>query len=450
MNKDQENLDICKLFVKLARLGSTGGSLDDLLTQLSDLLENLSSLQVASKRLILLFNSRRELVPVAQQGFCDREVAELLTTDRSGLHPDFRPDVYISSLHAEAFNHVQQDECFLVLPLVENGRPLGEVLLFIEHGWLPDAITLEFMSDLAGILSSMVTRCHVDAKLQVREIELQEARTDAIQRLGRASEYRDNETGMHVMRMTHIAGAIAKAMELPEAVRETLLIAAPMHDVGKIGIEDAILLKPGRLTPDEFAVMKKHTEIGGNLLMGGDDLLIAAHEIALTHHESWDGSGYPNGLKGDEIPLYGRICSVADVFDALTSPRPYKEAWSIDQAITWINEQSGQKFDPKVVAAFHRALPEIQRILHLYREDILDPRQIVNLPDPERGDEPPFVAWTDDLSIGIDIIDMHHRHLFDLINDLHRVAIKKLGSGQVARVLRSLSLYAKVHFRALD
>lgn len=146
-----------------------------------------------------------------------------------------------------------------------------------------------------------------------------------------------------------------------------MLNASPMHDIGKIGIPDHILLKPGKLDPDEWKVMKKHAEIGAELLDGDEsDLLTLAKSIALTHHEKWDGSGYPNGLSGEDIPQEGRIVAVADVFDALTSSRPYKKGWAVEDAHNLIKEQAGKHFDPEVVAKFEVIFPEVVAISQQY------------------------------------------------------------------------------------
>ena len=336
--------------------------------------------------------------------------------------------------------------CF-VLPLVDDGRPLGRLLLFIDAGWQPDAVEIQFMTDLSQAISMLVSRCVVNETLRVREVQLEDARTDAIRRLGAASEYRDNETGMHVMRMTHYASAIAKALGLPDDMREILSICAPMHDVGKIGISDAILLKPGRLTVDEYEVTKTHTDIGKKLLVGDDALISSARDIAACHHERWDGKGYPDGLAGADIPVLARICAIADVFDALTSVRPYKRPWSFDEAIDYVHKESGSYFDPDVVAAFDRALPEISRIRELYRDDIIDPNQIIEFTQAvSRPDA--WVTWDSSLNIGIAVIDEHHRYLFDLTNDLFDVVKAKRGMREVARILKALGQYAKVHFRA--
>ncbi|HAC28844.1 MAG TPA: two-component system response regulator, partial [Marinobacter hydrocarbonoclasticus] len=180
---------------------------------------------------------------------------------------------------------------------------------------------------------------------------------------------KDNETGLHVIRMSHFSRLIALEAGLGEAWSDTLLNAAPMHDIGKIGIPDAILQKPGKLEPDEWAIMQRHAEIGAEIIgEDGSDLLNMAREVAMNHHEKWDGSGYPKGLKGSTIPISARIVALADVFDALTSERPYKKAWSIEQATDLIREQSGKHFDPELVEAFFRCLPAILEVRQRWQE----------------------------------------------------------------------------------
>jgi len=207
------------------------------------------------------------------------------------------------------------------------------------------------------------------------------------------------------------------------------------------------LLKPGKLTTDEFDIMKTHTTIGVTILMGHDSLIAAARDIAGSHHERWDGNGYPRGLAGEQIPILARICAVADVFDALVSTRPYKKAWSVEEAFTYIVSESGKYFDPTIVEAFKLAMPEILRVRELYRDDIIDPKQVLTLP-PVAPRENAWAPWDESLSVGIDIIDEHHRYLFDLVNDLYDVVINKRGAREVARLIKSLDAYAKVHFRA--
>jgi len=193
-----------------------------------------------------------------------------------------------------------------------------------------------------------------EAEEQVRERtqELERAQLEVVTRLALAAEYRDDLTGEHTWRVGHVSALIGQELGLPEEDVALLRIAARLHDVGKIGIPDAILLKPGRFTPGEFERMKAHTLIGARILSGGQSrLLRLAEEIALSHHERWDGQGYPLGRAGTGIPLPGRIVAVADVFDALTSERPYKPAWTPQEALEDMHRQAGQHFDPEVVAA---------------------------------------------------------------------------------------------------
>ncbi len=219
-------------------------------------------------------------------------------------------------------------------------------------------------------VSPPIVLARVKTQLSLVSIDtLRATRLQVIHRLGRAAEYKDNETGLHVIRMSHYAREIALAAGINSIDAEELLNAAPMHDIGKIGIPDVILQKPGKLTADEWEIMKSHTEIGATII--GDDnsrLLKIARIIALNHHEKWDGSGYPHGLAGEAIPLEARIVAIADVFDALTSIRPYKAAWTIEDATAYIKKESGQHFDPALVTAFIAALPAILNI----RAQLLD------------------------------------------------------------------------------
>lgn len=210
----------------------------------------------------------------------------------------------------------------------------------------------------------------LELKVQERTQELRNTQLEIIHRLGHAAEYKDNETGFHIIRMSLFCGILGKAMGMTQVELEVLQRASPMHDVGKIGIPDRVLLKPGKLDVDEWAIMKTHAAIGADLLAGSNSPLIQlASTIALTHHEKWDGSGYPRGLKGDAIPLAGRICAICDVFDALTSERPYKRAWTVEEAMAEIHTGAGRHFDPDLVALFDTVLPEILHIREQYQED---------------------------------------------------------------------------------
>lgn len=212
--------------------------------------------------------------------------------------------------------------------------------------------------------SPAIVKARVRNHLSLVQVQvLRDTRLQIIQRLGAAAEYKDNETGLHVIRMSHYAKVLALAAGYSATAAEEVLNAAPMHDIGKIGIPDAILKKPGKLTDEEWVVMRRHPIIGGKII--GDHrsgLLRMARIIAEGHHEKWDGTGYPRGLRGEEIPHVARIVALADVFDALTSERPYKAAWPVDEAVAHIVKESGTHFDPELVPLFVECLPELLAI----------------------------------------------------------------------------------------
>ena len=200
-------------------------------------------------------------------------------------------------------------------------------------------------------------------RLRGVNVQLLEASLDTVMRLARAAEYRDGDTGEHVERMSSYAQVLARQLGMTVEDQALIKLAAPMHDVGKIGIRDSVLLKEGRLNEDEWQQMREHPNIGAQILGGSrSKLLQMAEQIALAHHEKWDGTGYPNATRGEEIPLVGRIVALADVFDALTTPRVYKDAWSVDEAVAHIQRERGKHFDPRIVAAFEQCLEEMLEV----------------------------------------------------------------------------------------
>tara|TARA_B100001059_G_scaffold78041_1_gene75831 strand:+ start:465 stop:1460 length:996 start_codon:yes stop_codon:yes gene_type:complete len=219
-------------------------------------------------------------------------------------------------------------------------------------------------------ISPAIVRARVKTHLSLVQAEqLKQAHVDLVHRLGRAAEYKDTDTGEHIARMSQYSKLLALEFGMGEQQAELLRQAAPMHDVGKIGIPDAILLKPGRLTPDEFDHMKQHATIGAQILANSSSpLLQLAHKLAIEHHEKWDGSGYPYGLKGEQISVEGRIVAIADVFDALTSKRPYKEAWGVEEALEHMQAQAGKHFDPHLINLFVNKLDAIIAIKNAYQE----------------------------------------------------------------------------------
>jgi len=221
---------------------------------------------------------------------------------------------------------------------------------------------VEFRARLANIVRlSVVQRQLADRAEWLRSevdkatAELREREEEIIHRLALAAGYKDKETAEHTVRMARYCRHVAQGLGLDEELCRDIELAAPMHDIGKVGIRDAVLLKPGKLEPEERAHMNEHTAIGAAILADSRSRLMKlAAEIAEAHHERWDGTGYPRGLAGEAIPLVGRIAAVADVFDALTTERPYKAAWPVERALEYLSEKSGSEFDPACVNAFHK------------------------------------------------------------------------------------------------
>jgi len=290
--------------------------------------------------------------------------------DAVELYQEYQPDLIILDLDMpkiDGFTVMAQlkeiagDERLPVLA-VAPGR--GQELKALEAG-ATDFLTkpyegIEVLVRIHNIIEARLLHKQVhdqnkilEEKVSERTQELSHTRLDIIQRLARAAEYRDEDTGAHIVRMSRLCMKIGAALGLDAHQCDLILNASPLHDIGKLGIPDSILLKPAKLTPEEWTIMKTHTTIGTKLLAGSDsELMKMAETIALSHHEKWDGSGYPQGLKGEEIPLVGRIASICDVFDALLSRRPYKKAWTLEEALAEIERCSGTHFDPKVVQAF--------------------------------------------------------------------------------------------------
>lgn len=237
---------------------------------------------------------------------------------------------------------------------------------------------VEFLARSKNMLSLSQARKNLSNRAawladEVRKatVEIVARERETVFRLCKAAEYRDPETGAHILRMAHYSQRIARGLGLPVQEQDLLLEAAPMHDIGKVGIADKILLKPGRLDAQEFEIMKQHAMYGYDLLQGSSSrVLQAGAEIARGHHEKFDGSGYPSGFRGHDIPIFSRIVAVADVFDALTSERPYKHAWPLQEAVDFLQQGSGKHFDPECVQAFLGAWDDVLAIRKRYKEHV--------------------------------------------------------------------------------
>ncbi len=321
------------------------------------------------------------------QGYTDLDLVQdsRVVLDR---YRAVRPDLILLDLnmpHLDGFAVMAQLAALadpLLPPIIvltaQQGR---DYLLRALNGGARDFVTkpfdrIELLARVRNLFEvHLAHRLLYDQKAVLEEMvrertqQLRDTRLQIVQRLGRAAEYRDNETGLHVIRMSKVSALLARSMGWSVDNCELMLHASPMHDIGKIGIPDGILLKPGKLEPHEWEIMKNHANMGAELMDGdSSELLQLAYVIALTHHEKWDGSGYPHGLAGTAIPQAGRIVAVADVFDALTSVRPYKEAWLVDKAVAYMQANVGKHFDPEVVVHFQQNLTEITAICEQYAE----------------------------------------------------------------------------------
>ena len=300
--------------------------------------------------------------------------------EATALYVQTRPDLILLDLHMphmdglavmEQLNEIAEASYLPILMLTGDlsAEARREALSrgakdFVNKPFNPDEVLLRIRTLLETrflYLQIQSQNQMLEAKVRERTRELESAQIEIIERLARAAEFRDDNTGQHTERVGRMAALLGRELGLPDAHVALMRRAAPLHDVGKIGIPDSILLKLGKLTPAEFELVKTHTTIGARILSGSRfALLRLAEEIAFSHHERWDGSGYA-GLSGDAIPLPGRIVAVADVFDALTQKRPYKPAWPLEEAVAEIQRQRGRQFDPQVVEAFLRIIEQQER-----------------------------------------------------------------------------------------
>ena len=301
--------------------------------------------------------------------------------EAAALYIKLRPDLILLDLHMpemdglevmDQLNQIAEASFLPILMLTGDITPEArrEALSrgakdFVNKPFNTDEVLLRIRTLLETrflYLQIQTQNQMLEAKVRERTRELEAAQIEIIERLARAAEFRDDNTGQHTERVGQMSALLAKQIGLPDAQVSLIRRAAPLHDVGKIGVPDSILLKLEQLTPDEFALLKTHTTIGARILSGSRfALLRLAEEIAFSHHERWDGSGY-EGISRDSIPLAGRIVAVADVFDALTQKRPYKAAWPVADAIRELDRQRGHQFDPELVDAFLRVIEQREPI----------------------------------------------------------------------------------------
>jgi len=311
---------------------------------------------------------------LTRAGF-SRVVSSNDSRQAAALYVEHRPDMILLDLHMphmdglevmDQLNEIAEASYLPILILSGDLTPEArrEALSrgakdFVNKPFQPDELLLRIKTQLETRFLYIQIQSQnqlLEMKVRERTRELVEAQIEIIQRLAIAAEFRDDNTGQHTHRVGQMSALLAKQLGLPDSQVALIRRAAEMHDVGKIGVPDAILMKMGKLTPEEFDVVKTHTVIGARILSGGKfPLLRLAEEIAFSHHERWNGEGYAS-IRGADIPLAGRIVAVADVFDALTQQRPYKPAWPVAEAIAEIDVQRARQFDPDVVDAFLRVI----------------------------------------------------------------------------------------------
>ncbi|UBV45450.1 tetratricopeptide repeat protein (plasmid) [Deinococcus taeanensis] len=347
----------------------------------------------------------------AERGQYAAAITHLEEATRLADEAEMRREGIDARFHlARCYRHAGRlDEAFaLHEQVVEAQRALFHEDSERRHRDVTDQVELErarTQSDMYRQLNDITMRAKEEAEREVRArtLALEQAQYETVQRLAMAAEYRDDKTGQHTTRVGEYTARLAQALNLPGQQVELLRLAARLHDIGKIGIPDAVLMKPGRFTPDEFEIMKHHTTIGTRVLTGGQsELLQLAEIIAFTHHERWDGTGYPRGLRGEAIPLEGRIVAVVDVWDALTTDRAYKDAWDLERALAEIESQSGKHFDPAVVDVFLTLAREGRLDLNV-ESPAPDPassavRVMPGLPDPLLARDADVTAQVDELA----------------------------------------------------
>ncbi|MBL4771820.1 MAG: HD domain-containing protein [Planctomycetes bacterium] len=427
------------------------GSFRDQLREILDVVISVSWLKVADQGAIFVANSRNELILTVEHNLAP-QLVDLCSKVRFGQclcgKAAERKEILfkgcVDSDHDISFEGMQPHGHYSI-PLMDHDNVLGAIVLYTADCHEPHQEEKYFMELLGLTLSSFILNRSLKCRAEVSKMRLQRAQEEMVQKLVAASEFKDKDTGTHIRRMSQFARVLAEELGLEPDQVALIESAAPMHDVGKVGIPDDVLLKTGRLTAEELAIMQQHPVIGGELLKGDHPLLQASREIALTHHERWDGKGYPKGLAGTDIPLFGRICSLVDVFDALTSVRPYKEAWSVERALGHIKDESGSSFEPRMVKAFESCLPEILKIKEFY--DRLGGH---NAPVGTRMHllpvEQEYFQWNSSLEVGVDFVDLQHEYLVNLIDRMRWVVIRS-ETVEVAETLLDMNVYAEIHFR---
>ncbi len=420
------------------------------LEEILDVVVSISWLRAERKGAIFVTNARKELVLVVHHDLAPELLNKCATVPYGhclcGKAAEQKRILFRSCVdndHDIRFDSMKPHGHYNIPLLGNHGEVIGVIVLYLPHGHKPHREEKNFTEMLGRILSSMIYNRNLQLQSEISRVRLRKAEREMLHKLVAASEIRDNETGEHIKRLSRYSAVIGRKIGLSEPDIELLTLAIPMHDIGKMGISDSILLKNGKLTPEEFSIMQQHTVIGANILSGSHPLMVASRQIAVSHHEKWDGSGYPNGLSGTEIPLFGRICALVDVFDALSTKRPYKEPWPLEEVLDFIKQGSGSHFDPQLVDALMDSLPEILEIKSLYADTDWDTTDVKVL--EEKPVSRTSIRWNKRLDTGVQEIDEQHRYLLNLIDRIEN-AVREYNSKEIVDVMLDMKLYAEVHF----
>ncbi len=420
--------------------------------ELLRILSKLAWLKIDDKGCVFLLNKHNELVMIAHKNFNKNELTTCAKVAAGqcycGKAAALKTIVYRdNNEHIGVEFQGETTQKHYSIPLLAGKELLGVVVLYFAEEHNPQEEEKSFLTFLSTALSTVIGKKILEEKFKINQFRAEYFQRELLHKLVIASEFRDNETGNHVRRVTDYAVLLGKKLNLSNHQIELLKNGIPLHDVGKIAIQDSILLKPDKLTKAEFDIIKTHTTAGANLLKETtSEYLEVAKDIALSHHEKWDGSGYPRGLKREEIPLFARICAVADVFDALSSARPYKQAWALDDILNLLKKESGKHFDPNLIEIFLDSIDEVLQIQSLYQDAVIDIEQR-EIGIKFANQDETFVAWSDNLLTGIDVVDNEHKYLIRLINNLYSNIEHALGIETIIATLRELREYTFIHFR---
>jgi len=443
---------VCESKAAISKILDIAMSSIDVHHRLEEILSALSSvswLESEGKGVLFMVSSRHQLVRMAEFGLdtrsdesCSRLAMGQCYCGRAAESGEIQFQQNVGGEHLGFCQH-QPDHGQYNIPLKgARGEVIGVFCLIVAPGHRVFSEEMELVEMLGRVISAILQNKNLQLQMTINRIRRQHAQLDVLHKLVAASELRDNDTGDHIKRMSKYARIIGKHFGLETTQLDLLESAAPLHDIGKIGIPDEILLKPGRLTDEERSVMEQHTIIGGEILSGSHPLIKASREIALYHHECWDGTGYPQGLKGEDIPHFARVCAISDVFDALTMKRPYKEPWPIDKAVEWIVGKSGTMFDPDLIEPFLAGLQEILEVRSLFSSGEITTNDSLKTFDFSVDEVP---GWRDSYSVGVEQIDRQHKYLLSLINRI-QVATGEFDSQAIVEIVLDMQAYARFHF----